>query len=50
MTNRHFKPVRQRLERLARKLGLLASADDRDSDLVVYIKCQSGHSRLLRAA
>ena len=53
MTSRPFtliRPVRQRLERVARKLGLKISADDRDTDLVVYIKQNSRHPRLLGMA
>jgi hypothetical protein len=53
MTDRHpitFRPIRPRLERVARKLGLLVSADDRDSDLVVFIRHKSGHHRLLTVA
>jgi hypothetical protein len=45
-----IRPFRERLERLARRLGLRTSADDRDTDLVVYIKQKSRHPRLLRAA
>jgi hypothetical protein len=33
-----MKTIRQKLEKVARKLGLIPNRDDRDSDLLAFIK------------
>ena len=33
-----MKTIRQKLEELARRLGLVPNRDDRDSDLLAFIK------------
>jgi hypothetical protein len=40
-----MKSIRHKLEEAARKLGLVPNRDDRDSDLLVFIKRQLSSRR-----